>query len=155
MQVYRSTGNDQTTTINLQRITRDIMKRYTIIYRTSLRRGTSTRGRCLCSLLLSAPGMNYYYSETQLLHTRMHAFDLLHCSAAQRQCAHVVRDQKEEGRSRVSEASPWSISTVGRNISTENETRREAASRRDRFLVVLVVVMNPAFSNGQIPEREQ
>jgi hypothetical protein len=59
------------------------MKRYTIIYRTSLRRGTSTRGRCLCSLLLSAPGMNYYYSETQLLHTRMHAFDLLRCSAAQ------------------------------------------------------------------------
>jgi len=147
--VYRSTGNDQTTTINLQQITR-----YTIIYRTSLRRGTSTRGRCLCSLLLSAPGTNYYYSEMQLLHTRMHAFDLLHCSAAQRQCAHVVRDQKEEGRSRVSEASPWSISTAGRNISTEKETRRGGASRRDRFLVVLVV-MNPAFLNGQIPEREQ
>jgi hypothetical protein len=70
----------------------------------------------------------------------------------------VVRDQKEEGRSRVSEASPWSISTAGINISTEKETRRGAASRRDHFLVVLVVliiVMNPAFSNGQIPEREQ
>jgi hypothetical protein len=85
----------------------------------------------------------------------MYAFDLLHYSAAQRQCAHVVRDQKEEGRSRVSEASPWSISTAGINISTKKETRRGAASRRDRFLVVLVVVMNPAFSNDQIPEREQ
>jgi hypothetical protein len=131
--VYRSTGNDQTTTINLQQITRGIMKRYTIIYMTSLRRGTSTRGRCLCSLLLSAPGMNYYYSETQLLHTRMHAFDLLHCSAAQRQCAHMLRDQKEEGRSRVSEASPWSISTAGRNISTEKRNQKRSCFAKRPF----------------------